>query len=563
LTGPGPVAALPSADARARRAFFVVGAASALAVTAVLLIVSLVRNDGHLLYVIDDAGIHLSLAHQLATHATWGPYAGHYASASSSPGWTMLLAGLSLGHTGLLQILPVALNVAAGLWIIWLFARHQDYLLPAGRRWAGYLLVAVLPVVLWFLPGLAMVGMEHALHAALVVQALVLLAGLQTGRLTLRRCWPFLAIVSLASLVRYESAFLAAGCAAGLVLATTSRFGSEATRTRGRLRASLGLAALTVAAAALPIAIFGFVNRAFGEGFLPNSVTAKALVGKGTAPLVPSIDATMRALQQDGMVLVPTLAAAAYLIWAWFGGPRANVAIATAFLVTAVLHASYANFHYFERYQAYLVIAGSFVLLRLASEVVPRARKPAALAFALVVVVALSTARVIATYDAPLGTSNTYRQRYQLARFFAAYYQGRAIGTGELGYPSLLHHGPIVDPLGLGTHPFLVEMQRYREPRAAFVDAYFRRYDVQAIAIYPGNALGFELPKSWILVGEWRLDERNVSGFEKVLAFYARDERMARELDRNLRAFAHRLPSHVSTVDRADIVDRFLRGLRP
>lgn len=564
MNEPEPGPATPSADARARRAFFRVGAASSLVVTAVLLIASLVRNDGHLLYVIDDAGIHLSLAHQLAAHATWGPYPGHYASASSSPGWTLLLAGLSLGHTGVLQILPLVLNVAAGLWIIWLFARHQDYLLPRERQWAGYLLVAVLPVVLWFLPGLAMVGMEHALHAALVVQALVLLAGLQSGRLTRRRCWPFLAVVSLASLVRYESAFLAAGCAAGIVLATTSRFAVDATGTSRRPRASLGLAALTVAAAALPIAIFGFVNRAFGEGFLPNSVAAKALVGKGTAPLVPSIDATMRALQQDGMVLVPALAAAAYLIWAWFGGPRANVALATAFLVAALLHASYANFHYFERYQAYLVIAGSFVLLRLAPEVVPRARKPAALAFALVVVVLLSTVRITATHDAPLAMSNTYRQRYQLARFFATYYKGRAIGTGELGYPSLLHEGPIVDPLGLGTHEFLAERLRHRAVvGAAFVDAYFRRHDVQAIAIYPGNALEFELPRSWSLVGEWHLDERNVSGFEKVLAFYARDERQAVELDRNLRAFAHRLPSNVSTVDRTAIVVRFLRGLHP
>jgi hypothetical protein len=563
LNGPKPVSAPPSADARARRAFFRIGAASSLLVTAVLLIASLVRNDGHLLYVIDDAGIHLSLAHQLAAHATWGPFPGHYASASSSPGWTLLLAGLSLGHTGVLQILPVALNVTAGLWIIWLFARHQDYLLPGERRWAGYVLVAVLPVVLWFLPALAMVGMEHTLHAALVVQALVLFARLQTGRLTPRRCWPFLAVVALGSLVRYETAFVAAGCAVGIVLATTSRFADEATRTGRRLRESLGLAALTTAAAALPITIFGLVNRAFGEGFLPNSVTAKALVGKG-APLVPSIDHTMRALQQDAMVLVPALAVAAYLIWAWFGGPRANVALATAFLVAALLHASYANFHYFERYQAYLVIAGSFVLLRLAPEVVPRARKPAAIAFGLVVVVLLSTTRINDTHDAPLAMSNTYRQRYQLARFFATYYKGRAIGTGELGYPSLLHEGPIIDPLGLGTHAFLVERLRHHDVvGAAFVEAYFRRHDVQAVAIYPGNALGFELPRSWSLVGEWHLDERNVSGFEKVLAFYARDERQARELDRNLRAFAHRLPSDVSTVDRSAIVDRFLRGLHP
>ena len=214
------------------RAFFRIGAASVLVVTAVLLAVSLTRNEGHLLYVIDDAGIHLSLARQLATHGTWGPYAGHYASASSSPGWTLLLAGLSLGRTGVLHVLPLVINLAAGLWIIRLFARHQDFLLPGKRRWVASLLVAVVPIVWWFLPGLAMVGMEHALHAALVLQALVLLAGLQTGHLTVRRCWPFLAVVALASLVRYESAFLAVGCAAGIVLATTSRFANDATRDR-------------------------------------------------------------------------------------------------------------------------------------------------------------------------------------------------------------------------------------------------------------------------------------------------------------------------------------------
>ena len=546
-------------EASARPRFLRIGAASSLVVTAVLLTVSLVRNDGHLLYVIDDAGIHLSLARQLATNGTWGPYAGHYASASSSPGWTLLLAGLSLGQTGVLHVLPLLINVAAGLSIVRLFARHQDYLLPGGRRWVSYALVAILPVALWFLPGLAMVGMEHALHAALVLQALVLLGGLQTGRLTVRRCWPFLLVVVLASLVRYESAFLAAGCAAGTLLATTPRFRNEATQA-GRGRASLCLAALTVAAGGLPIVIFGFVNRAFGEGFLPNSVTAKALLSRGTAPLVPSLDATMRALQQDGMVLVPALAAAAYLIWAWFGGPRGNVALATAFLVTALLHAAYADFHFFERYQAYLVISGFYLLLRLAPEVVPRARQPAALAFALLVVVALSTVRITVTYDAPLAMSNTYRQRYQLARFFAAYYQGETIGTGELGYPSLLHDGPIVDPLGLGTHEFLVEQQRPGPIRAAFVEDYFRRHDVQAIAIYPLNALAMEVPRSWFLVGEWRLDERNLSGFQNVLSFYAPDERRAQELDRNLRAFAPRLPSDVSTVDRGELIARFLRG---
>ena len=352
-------------EAGARTAFFRIGAASSLVVTGALLVASLVRNDGHLLYVIDDAGIHLSLARQLATHGTWGPYAGHYASASSSPGWTLLLAALSLGHVGLLHVLPLVLNVAAGLWIIWLFARHQDYLLPGTASGSPTCSSRSCPSCCgscrgWRWSGWSMRCTRRSCCRRSCCSRACRRAGSPCGGAgrsspssrSGRSCAT--SPRSSQPAARRESCWR-----------PRSRLGTGATRSERPARASLTLAALTAAACALPIVIFGLVNRAFGEGFLPNSVVAKALVGKGTAPLVPSIDGTMRALQQDGMVLVPTLAVAAYLIWAWFGGPRGNVALATVFLVAALLHVAYADFHYFERYQAYLVIAGFFVLLRL------------------------------------------------------------------------------------------------------------------------------------------------------------------------------------------------------
>jgi hypothetical protein len=406
-----------------------------------------------------------------------------------------------------------------------------------------------------------MVGMEHTVHAALVLQLLVLFARLQSGALTPRRWRLLLALLALATLFRFESAFLAAGCALGLLAATRPRFADHRAPEDTRLRPALRLSVLLVAAAAVPITIFGLVNRAFGEGFFPNSVTMKAVVDHDR---IPSLGTVATNLQGDGMVLLPAVVAAAYLIWAWFGGARRNVALAVAFLTMAVLHSAFADLHSWERYQAYLVIAGSFFLLRVAAEVVPPMRKQAVFALGLVLFVVLSSSRIQLTSETVLATSNTYRQRYQLARFFERYYRGRAIGTGELGYPSFLHDGPIVDPLGLGTHAFVAERQRHGLVVSAdFVERTFAQQGVEAIAIYPANTLSFELPRSWKLVGEWKLEQRNVSGFQDVLAFYARDEGHAQQLDRQLRAFAPELPSGVSILDRDAIIDRYLRLIAP
>ena len=75
------------------RSFFVWGVASYLIVLGVVLALSLRQSDGHLVYVLDDPAIHQSVASNLLHHGTWGVVPGHFESASSSPLWTIVLAG--------------------------------------------------------------------------------------------------------------------------------------------------------------------------------------------------------------------------------------------------------------------------------------------------------------------------------------------------------------------------------------------------------------------------------------------------------------------------------------
>lgn len=533
-----------------QRRFFWLAGASTVAVTIALWAGSIARNDGIFTYVLDDAGIHMSIVRQLLHHGTWGVSSGEYASASSSPGWTVVLGAA----TGVLpfaaQILPLILNLLAGLWIVWLFARHQDFLVVRRDEPMGLVLIVLLPVVLWFLPGLAIVGMEHALHAALVLVVLVLLQRLEATGLGLRAALPYLLTLLVATAVRFESAFLAVGCAIALVaVGLFDRLRTEETSPNWAFFPAVRLAALSGVAAGVPVLVFGLVNKAFGEDFFPNSVVAKsALKGERGLDLLPGPIKTLEALAKDQMVLVTVVLLTAYVVWAWFGGPRRNLLSAIALLVTAVLHAGFADFHSYSRYQAYLVIAGSFVLFRIASEVIrPEWRRPA-LTFGVVAIVILSTVRVTLTFNGPLSSSNTYRQRYQLALFFRDYYKDRTIATGELGYSTFLHDGPVVDLLGLGTHEVLQRLRTDGYLPPDYVQDLTRRRGVAVVGMYGATRAQVGVPDDWVLAGEWILEEPQVTAFDFRLQFYAPTREFLPELVYNLHQFEPRLPSRVRVV---------------
>lgn len=265
-------------------------------------------------------------------------------------------------------------------------------------------------------------------------------------------------------------------------------------------------------------------------------------------------------LASDPALFTLVLIAAAYLTWAAVDGPQRNAVFAIIFVVTAVLHAFLADMGWFERYQAYLVIGGSFVALRIAAEVVSPERRRRALVVALVVVSALAFGKTVLLVEAPLATSNTYRQRYQLARFLHRYYDGDAFLTGELGYTTLLHNGTVVDVLGLGTYPVAVERHAGVEILDAdFVNRLAVAQHVKVMAVYAFSP-GFKIPDSWRLVAHWHLAEPKISIPDADIAFYAFKGKPARALGRHLHAFESELPSRVTTVYRAELIRRFLEN---
>jgi hypothetical protein len=532
---PARAPATPGGDASGgaaagdRRAFLRWAVGSYLVSTAAVVGGIVAYLGGHLGYVLDDPAIHLAMADRLAHHGTWGVVAGHFQSASSAPLWTALLAVAVVVAPPARDLLPVLLNVAAGVGLLWVLAgAAQPAGLAPGRRRpldAGVVVVLVVPVL--FLPGLAVVAMEHTLHTALVVAALALTQRAAIDAPGRRRDRLACVLVALAMLVRFETAFVVAGLAAGLL----------ATDARRHTRRAAGL----VTACALSGGAFALFNKAMGGGWLPNSILAK---GQGTGRagddgLAP-VDIVER-LTTDPMVALLFTLAVGYL---FLRGREGRALVAAWTVAVATLgHAALADVGWFERYQAYLIGLGVYLALAILAEVPAGVRSRAAAAFCVLAVVVTAT-KAGHLINAPRGADDMYRHQYQAARFLDRYYDGQPVATDQLGYVSLFHDGPITDFAGLGDYEALQAQSGSATGHQADWAQLTEERGFRVAVLYDVAAAG-NAPRTWVAAGQFSVDGDTVTAVSQTLKFYATTPDEVAPLQQHLRDFARDLPPRV------------------
>lgn len=289
---------------------------------AALLAASQAVIGGEWAFPLDDSYIHAALARTFAQSGTWGIREGLFASASSSPAYTALLAGLFALLTPSLW-LPLAVNIAAGVAVLALSAR----LAPARRNLT---LAAVL--LLGPLPYLAGLGMEHVLHAALILGVVNLADDAPVGR---KRAL-LLGLCAITPLVRYESLFVVAALAAV--------FWTEHHR---------GLAAAIAGAGASLMGCFALWSVAHGGFAVPNSLLMKSGLVDGFA------DQLRRNIGEGAPVLVLAISALALA-----PTPR-DQRRAVLFAACAALQVGLAGIGWLYRYEGWLVIWGLVLVVPL------------------------------------------------------------------------------------------------------------------------------------------------------------------------------------------------------
>jgi len=482
-------------------------------------------NGGHFQYLLDDAYIHLSMARNLVESGTYGVVAGSYQSASSSPAWTLLLAALGAPNISAIAAIPLVLNLVFSVLLLLVFWVSQDDVVTnAPAPFPLRFLAALLPVFL-LLPSLTMAGMEAILQSLVVLLQLWVLLRVLHGGGRPRETPLLLLLTGAAVLVRLEDLFVAAGCLLAVLV-----FGREAfprVIDRGRVAAAIGLAAT------VPAAGIAAVNLINGQALVPNSVLAKtALLGGAVLPLAPA-GSLLSKLGQDHLLLVVLAASLLLLLTAAITRHGSTSAPAALALVTAAtLHLALAAVGWYDRYQEYLVVAGLWLMTRLAGEIRWPRGNSMAFATMLVLVIVAFPSKAVVTIFTPTASNNIYLQQHQMGRFLARYYNGRGVVVNDIGEVSNQHRGALLDLFGLGSYRVLAA-RRAGAFSSSFVSNEVTRIDAPVAVVY-SDYWRRQIPQEWTLVGSWHISHAAGNLGSSTVDFWATNSNSVDELRRHL-----------------------------
>ena len=180
-----------------------------LLLTGLTLNISINHNQGHQVYALDDAYIHMAMAKNFSQFGVWGVTRYGFTPASSSPLWTLLLS-LTYHLGGVNPLAPLLWNLGFAV----LFLVLANAVLSWYKARAAVKLITLLAIVFLVpLPVLILSGMEQTLQTLLSVFAVFLAARLiseESPGSARRDAAGLLILAPLASAARFEGMFLIA-----------------------------------------------------------------------------------------------------------------------------------------------------------------------------------------------------------------------------------------------------------------------------------------------------------------------------------------------------------------
>ncbi len=505
-----------------------------------LLVISLEGTDGHLVYALDDAYIHMAMAKNIALHGVWGVTRYGFSSTSSSPLWLLVLTACYAAF-GVNGVTPFILNVVFATAVCTAaFVVLKKYGVGKIRLFVCLLAITFLTP----LPALIFGGMENTMHTFLAVAFLYAATSILAKSTPARKDYAAVIVLSsLITLARYESIFLVAAVAALFLF-----------------KKKLPAALLVVAAGALPLVVLGIISTSQGWYFLPNSIllnidrfgahglnykTLLNLSGFGKTGRAPHIL----------MLILGSLAAFSFAVKKYRHLWHPAAIMPAIFVVVAFLHMQYCRTGHFYRYEAYLITLGLVTLgaaLPAAALKAVRAElKRASLAYYAAVALLLAfaawplyTRAYNAFRETPRATVNIYEQQYQMGLFLKEFYTGEVVAANDIGAINYLADIKCLDLVGLGS----IEVLKAKD---------LRRYNTRGIATLAeahGAAIAIVykqwytseggLPPEWPFIGSWRITGNVVCAYPAV-QFYAISPDQQFKLLHNLVDFSERLPATV------------------
>lgn len=500
----------------------------ALLVEATLLL-SLPRTGGHFTYALDDAYIHLAISRNLAQHGVWGVTRYAAASASSSPLWTLLLAGI-IAIVGNQVLLPFLLNLV--------FMALTAVVLSRGLAKAGFSAEATAGWTFGVVFGgpllvLAFTGMEHNMHVFFVL----LYAGLVvrfTASASMSRQELLLTVALTAGmmLARFESAFL---IVVPFVVALRRR--------------DYRFAAALATGPVLALGGFMAYSKAVGMPLVPNSILLKGAMPHGSMldSLHSLVDRFAGNLSEESgqLLLVVTLIAVGTAVG--LRGKGSTEAAPTrvllwTFVTAAGLQSVFGAFGWFYRYEAYLIVGLSFATLVGMRHL---STTNGAIAAGGLLCAALLLRGYEATAKAPAATQDIYTQQVQMANFIRRYFDRGNVAVNDIGAVTYFTDAHLLDLWGLASDDVRALKQRGAYNSASIADLLVR-FRPDAVIVYPAWFQGPQrMPPLLHQVATWSIPATTTAAFALV-GFYAANPAGEGRLRQALQSFQPSLPGPVT-----------------
>lgn len=480
------------------------------------------RTGGHFSYPLDDAFIHMSVSKNLALHGVWGPSPHEWVSTSSSPLFTSLLAfGFLL--FGVSIYTPFVISLIGGILVVFFLNKelNQHSTLSPVQK----ILCILITIMIATLPGLSLLGMEHTLQIAVTLAFVHAAATYLPGdNASSRPLWKLAVLGALMIATRYENAFIVITVCGILFL------------NKKYIKAIL-LGFICI----LPIILFGALFYSKGGFPIPNSVLLKGNNRYGTFLAgYDSISSLSGSL--GGLLIITCILAFNKLRNAIYDR---DFYLLTIFIVTTLLHSLFGKFGWFFRYEAYLIVMGVFLLLRILFQEFEwkKWKQPANLIiglFFLIFCCNLGFRMLNSWYRTPGAIHNIYDQQYQMGQFVKQYYNDQTVAVNDVGAVSFFSDSKVLDLIGLASNEVTkADLGKYKTTK--FLQEHVAKHNAAIVIIFD-SWFDPTISESWIKVAQWKLPYNVISGSD-VVSFYAVNQQQAVILKNNLLQFEReRLP---------------------
>lgn len=507
----------------------------------IILLITLKQNHGNLIYAIDDAYIHLSMAKHFAQYGVWGVTKYEFSSSSSSIIWEFLLSGIFfiLGTNNIILFLLNVLLATLVILILYLFL----YKLKIGQSYI--FIILLLEIYLIPLPTNVFSGMEHILQTIITFlffyySAITLSAEDDVPKINL---YITLILAPFVTLIRYEGLFIIMVVSFLFIL-----------RKRYIYSFSIGILGL------LPIISYGVISISHGWFWLPNSIIVKSNTHLGNIIFYKKLLREGKKLYNIHLFVLLLLSVSIYFYRSLKGSKiwEFGQILLVYFISITILQLIFATSHGFWRYDAYLVALAIFIIAlflldsELLSSKIPNWGNKLINKIHIIILILLIGTVVSTVYSRGIvslsrtaqATTNIYEQQYQMGLFLKKYYQGKNILANDIGAINYLADIHCLDMIGLGS----LEVAKMKNNHAYGHRQLYelaKSFGVQIAIVYDTWFRGMAgVPQQWIKVAEWKINNNVVCGNDTV-SFYAVVPSEKDQLLSNIKEFAAEMPDKV------------------